>query len=749
MLKKKLNAFFSAIKKDGQPLVFSALSAWLLTTSLFLIFSDKVFVSVPDYTNSIPIIPYILLVISIGIALYCLNRFWLKKALFLIMPLSFLLFGAVSVALSANNAATRAYSAFIFAAVGLVVLILCINYAKNQRIKLPTKDIPFAASISLVTVAFVILSAYWIFMLWARLKSYYAPGFDMGIFMQAYDNMVDPAHGFQPITTCERGCYLTHFAVHFSPILYLLMPFCFFFEPGIVLVCAQILLVLSGVFPMFLICRELKLSNIKTTVISFLYLLYPAMSSGSFYDFHENAFLAPLILWTLYFSHKKKWYNTLLMFLFAFLVLSVKEDAAIYIAFIALYMIFGRKRYVAGASMFVISVAYFFFAISMIAHFQQGMELGAEGNMLGSRFAHIIGPGASFLSLIKVLILNPALYIVKSLNINKLIYILNMFLPLAFLPIITRKPSRWLLLCPLYVLNIIPDYAPQHDIGYQYSFGSGALLIYLAAVNLSDLSGDIFFPEREIENANEKKAAITEKAVNNCSEDTSDITVISEDDKDTSQICESTASVPINIKARFISFLSAIALVFAIFSTVFIQAGRAPYHFTFALRLYGDDYKDIPPVITEVLSNIDKDKSIMATSMYVTPLYDADKLYDQLQALKVYEVTIDGKKYNEYRIVYYTDIVILDLRPTVSSSKHADLWTMLYEQQGYEVVEEREGIIRVLERNDEISPPLGYSQAYLDEIAAKANPEVEENSDDENINDENQNNGENENADGE
>ena len=735
MLKEKLNAFIGVIKKNAQPLVFSAISGWLLTASLFLIFSKHVFIEVPTYVNSIPVIPFILLVIAIGAAFYCLNHFWLKKSLFLIMPLTFLLFGAVSVALSANNAATRAYSAFIFAALGLVVLILCINYAKDQRIKLPTKDIPFAASLTLVIIAFVILSAYWIFMLWTRLKSYYAPGFDMGIFMQAYDNMIDPAHGFQPITTCERGCELTHFAVHFSPILYLLMPFCFFLDIGAVLVSAQIILVLSGVFPMFLICRQLKLSNVKTTVISFLYLLYPAMSSGSFYDFHENAFLAPLILWTLYFSHKKKWYNTLLMFVFALLVLAVKEDAAIYVAFIALYMILGRRRYIAGAFMFALSVAYFFFAIAMIAYFQQGMALGAEGNMLGSRFAHIIGAGAGFSELIKVLILNPSLYIVKSLNINKLIYILNMLLPLAFLPIITRKPSRWILLGPLYILNIVPDYSPQHDIGYQYSFGSGALLVYLAALNLSDLSGDILFPERNVNDKPTESVAASDSSTAGDEPETVDLGEIE------GSAPAAAAKPQINIKRRFISFLSAIALVFAIFSSVFIQAGRAPYHFTFALRLYDKEHKDIPPIITEVIDDIKenhKDKSIMATSMLVTPLYEVEQLYDQLQALKIYDVEINGKKYNEYKIIYYTDIVVLDLRSTVSSSKHADLWTSLYEQQGYEIIEERwidkvdesgnesrDYVIRVLQRT-ELSPPVGYSEEYLKEIGMSQEPENDE-----------------------
>ena len=46
----------------------------------------------------------------------------------------FLLYGIVSVALSANNAATRAFSAFIFSVLALVVLVLCVNYAKNQKI---------------------------------------------------------------------------------------------------------------------------------------------------------------------------------------------------------------------------------------------------------------------------------------------------------------------------------------------------------------------------------------------------------------------------------------------------------------------------------------------------------------------------------------------------------------------------------------------------------------------------------------
>lgn len=702
MLKEKLRSIVGAIKNDGQPLVFAALSSWLLTLSVFSIISPIAFTKVPQYSDSIPTALFLLIVFGAFAALYCINKFWLKKSLFLIMPLSFLLYGISSVALSANNAATRAFSAFIFSVFAIIILVLCINYAKNQKIPLPTKDISFRTSLAIIITAFVILSTYWVLMLWARLEAFCAPGFDMGIFTQMYDNMVDPKHGFQPITTCERGSYLTHFAVHFSPILYLLMPFCFFIEPTVVLVVAQIVLVLLGVFPILLICREIKLSNIKTTIISLLYLLYPVMSSGSFYDFHENAFLAPLILWTLYFSHKKKWYNTLLMFIFALLVLMVKEDAAIYVAFISLYVMFGQKKYIRGASMFVMTVAYFFFAISMISHFQQDMLFGAEGNMLSSRYANIIGNDAGFLSLIKVVIVNPALYITESLTADKLTYILEMLLPLAFLPLITRKPSRWLLMCPFFILNLVTDYRYQHDIGFQYSFGSGALLVYLAAVNLADLSDDALFPfpdEQEVQLSikNEEKAD-EEAIVDN-----------EESSKDESSDQNATVVPKKNIKVKFISSLTAIGLIFAIFSSCFLQASRAPAHFTYARR-YITEAKDRAE-INEVLDSIDRSKSILATSMYVTHLYDADELYSTIQAFDDYNT-----------IIIFTDIVVLDLREHISDSKKAAVWTSKFLMNSYEIIEEREGLIRVLQRTED-SPPTGYSKAYLEYKEALENVE--------------------------
>lgn len=342
--------------------------------------------------------------------------------------------------------------------------------------------------------------------------------------------------------------------------------------------------------------------------------------------------------------------------------------------------------------MFIMTVAYFFFAIFMISQFQQDMIFGAEGNMLSSRYANIIGEDGGFLSLVKVLILNPALYAVESLTADKLSYALNMLLPLAFLPLITRKPSRWLLLGPFYVLNLVTDYQYQYDIGFQYSFGSGALLIYLAVLNLADLSSDALFPT-------------TEEEINDVDSSIDDAIALSLSESDAAKEIKASVSALIikklkKEKIRFISYLTAIGIIFAIFSSVFIQAGRAPAHFTYARRLASEG--QTIETVSDVLSGIDRDKSIFATSMYITHLYDADELYSALQVF-------DGNG----NIIYYTDIVVLDLREYISDSKKARLWTSKYLLDGYEIVEEHEGMIRVLQRT-ESSPPTGYSQEYLE-----------------------------------
>ena len=60
-------------------------------------------------------------------------------------------------------------------------------------------------------------------------------------------------------------------------------------------------------------------------------------------------------------------------------------------------------------------------------------------------------------------------------------------LPLLGLPLLTRRYERYILLIPYVLVNLMSDYQYQHDIFFQYTFGSNAFLVYLTVVNLADL----------------------------------------------------------------------------------------------------------------------------------------------------------------------------------------------------------------------------------------------------------------------
>ena len=112
-----------------------------------------------------------------------------------------------------------------------------------------------------------------------RYLSYNAPGFDFGIFTQMFNNMKT---SFAPNTTCELDYISSHFAVHISPIYYIILPFYFLFPNPITLQIAQSVILASGLIPIYLLCRKFKLPNFVAFTIGICYCFYPALSGGCF-----------------------------------------------------------------------------------------------------------------------------------------------------------------------------------------------------------------------------------------------------------------------------------------------------------------------------------------------------------------------------------------------------------------------------------------------------------------------------------
>ena len=220
----------------------------------------------------------------------------------------------------------------------LVFWAFVLYYIVKYRVKMfegiKVKDIPlkiYTALMALLFVAFV--GGYGVF----RYITYSSPNFDFGIFSQMFYYMKET---FLPLTTLERGTLLSHFAIHISPIYYLLLPGYLIFPCPEYLQIMQALVIASGVIPLYLICKHYLLSNKIVVCLVTAYFFFPALSSGCFYDLHENCFLVPLLLWFFLFCGEKK--NS--AFLSVRYIDSACKRGRIYLCDFCLYLFYYRKK---------------------------------------------------------------------------------------------------------------------------------------------------------------------------------------------------------------------------------------------------------------------------------------------------------------------------------------------------------------------------------------------------------------------
>lgn len=318
-----------------------------------------------------------------------------------------------------------------------------------------------------------------------RYLSFAAPNFDFGLFSQMFHYMKTT---LTMNTTAERDMLLSHFAVHISPAFYFLLPFYAIVTSPATLQLMQAVVIAMGLVPLAAICRNHKLSNLETILIGIAYVTYPVMSAGCFYDIHENLFLPLFLLMFLYFSERedgKGEAGSLKgMIISMLLVFSVKEDASVYIVFIALYLILGRKMYRKGLLVLSCALMYFAFTTVLLSVIGEGVKFGRLNNML-------LDENGSMLGIIQTVIMYPAYTLTQIFREDNIKFILQTLGPLLFMPLFSKKWYRFILIGPFVLFNLLPEYSYSHNIFFQYVFGSGTLLLYLSVINVADMDKKI------------------------------------------------------------------------------------------------------------------------------------------------------------------------------------------------------------------------------------------------------------------
>lgn len=459
-------------KKLEPQYLFAALVASFCAAGIFsLLFTKTAFINITFVTEASPFVFLIVLLLVFAFLLFAAVWFSSDR----VIPAALLLLSTLFCIQLVCE-----YSANMYFNLGLVLILGVIAYwvSKGDKLSVSSLKITDFHCRVILIACFAVMAFTIGYFTVLRQKVFYTANFDFGIFAQMFEYM---KHTGLPNTTTERNYLLSHFGVHFSPIYYLLLPGYMIFSVPEYLLVVQALAVAAGVFAVYGICRRLELSPMVTAVFLLLYTFFPSLTNGCFFDFHENKFLTILILWAVYFMLGRKSWP---FYLFCFLILMVKEDAAIYVATLGLFLLINRRDYKRGFTVLGMSIVYFLAAISIVGMLGDGVMV--------SRLENYFLPGTEgaggFLSVIRTCFFNIGYLIQQVFTEEKFPFLLWMLVPVMFTPLLNKKVSTLVLLIPMLVINLMSNYQYQYHIGYQYTFGVAALVLTAAILTIRQMT---------------------------------------------------------------------------------------------------------------------------------------------------------------------------------------------------------------------------------------------------------------------
>ena len=454
--------------------IAAAIFSAFMMSYLFQLMRCGSFGSLSDYYNSIHFAGFFIVAVVVLASLIALTL--LMQSARLIPWALMTSAAAVSLLFAANY--TGENTVYFTAGVGLIDLIAVLWVVRDDKLGISHIRISRRAALITACILFFLATVIFGFLTSLKYRAYANFTFDFGIFSQMYERMAVTG---VPSTTVERSHMMSHFGVHFSPIFYLFLPGYYIFRSPIYLFYIQAAAVASGVFAVWLISGRLGLSGKLTLALELIYAFYPCLMNGTFYDFHENKFLTSIILFLFYFILSRKMVGT---GVFSLLLLSVKEDAAIYLIVIALYVMISRREYLRGGIMLAIAVIYFIMAQQIVA------AVGTEGVMMDRLSDYFINDEHSFFSVFKALFFDVGYMLQQVFSAEKIPFILWMLLPVLFTPFFTEKISSLILLLPILPINLMQSWQYQYDVDFQYTYGIAALILISAIFVIVGLKGN-------------------------------------------------------------------------------------------------------------------------------------------------------------------------------------------------------------------------------------------------------------------
>lgn len=280
--------------------------------------------------------------------------------------------------------------------------------------------------------------------------------FDLGI----YDNLLFNAiHGHPFTATVLFGpAGGNNLASHAEFVVILFIPF-YAIHPGPeTLLIIQALLVAFAAVPLYLFAATC-LPPALAALIAIAYLFFPPLHGPVFYDFHWLTLATFFDFWLFYaIAARRKWLTVALIVV----LYSIREDIAVDLAVLGLFLLLTRLRPRLGLVLFVVSAIWF------------GIDRFVIMPLAGSWYFQNLYSGlfadgeSTFGSVFKTILSNPLFFVTSFVNETKLLYVLHMLVPLAFLPF-RRLPFALLILPGVFFTVMTTGYSPTVSISFQYT----------------------------------------------------------------------------------------------------------------------------------------------------------------------------------------------------------------------------------------------------------------------------------------
>jgi uncharacterized membrane protein len=311
-----------------------------------------------------------------------------------------------------------------------------------------------------------------------RYYAFRTRAWDLGIFTQSFWTTSNAGKFFY--YTCElvvnpSGSF---FGVHFSPILFLVLPFYWVLQTPETLLVIQAFIMALAAVPIFKLANEYAGGRTVGLLFSTAYLIYPATQYVNWYDFHVEAFIPLFSAYALYYLTKEKWPK---YFLFIFLLLMCQEQTAFITFFIGIYIAWKyRSRIISAIKQkrfsgnevtvpivtMIISVVWYSFTLWQRNTFFP-INPATMSGFLGSGNFSILG-AKDPLQIPLLIIFRPlnALQALTYDGLIKLAYLGLLFGPLVLFSF--KSPSALIPTIPWFGFSLLSQTLAHHMLGHQY-----------------------------------------------------------------------------------------------------------------------------------------------------------------------------------------------------------------------------------------------------------------------------------------